>query len=408
MSAASYQYFVYLNIPFFPDSASYNTEMIALYMLFNLLNSPLYENIRKIYYVYVGGSGDMFESILRKMPFYSKMVLLGTYPNAPSNDTSILMTCLYKNCIQNYACFSYNMFINLYEIVSIYSNVSSLNSIDLVYQPSTSPTTYRDILSQFLSGLFKETDCNSNISTIQINWMDYLIYFYMTHYTLLIGQLSSSNVVGIDLIKQSNKCSYLANIWWTFSNYIQTLPYIDGRCTSDITNGNIGGLYRSVWSSYIKWRNINAPVDAASIPPELIALFYPNIATLTGMTYESANYELQYKESIQFYILNIINHSILSGYFYIIPECFKPIHPIFNSIYEVQPRYNLIFGFSKNIQYGQSNPKPINTKETIKYCVSPPCMTRQNLSYINPKISQYEHKRRLLIWNKKKPNATQR
>jgi len=246
-------------------------------------------------------------------------------------------------------------------------------------------------------------DPNSNIL---INWMDYLSYFYFTNYSILIGQFNESNVVGVDLINENNKIYYRANIWWTFSNYIQTLLYYKGICTPNITNGRIGGLYRSVWNSYIEWTKPNAILDINQIPPRIINKYYPN-TNITGLTYGSVNYRIQYDRVSNSYIVNITDYSLLGGFFYTIPECFKPIYPISNPQYHVNPNYNLLFRVSKNLSFGQPSQDPAPTKGEIIHKVSPNCMTRQNLSYINPKILPCQHKKRLYLWNKGKPKIIQ-
>jgi hypothetical protein len=147
----------------------------------------------------------------------------------------------------------------------------------------------------------------------------------------------------------------------------------------------------------------------AAIPPDLIPKFYNNIpiSEISGATYGLPNYKLIYIPSSNSYILNITNHSLFSGYFYSVPGCFKPIYPISSSHDKVKQKYNITFGLSKNIQFGQPSQSPPPTKEHILYDVSHSCMTRQNLSYINSKISPCEHKRRIYIWNKGKPKKPQ-
>jgi len=451
---------IYINIPFFGSSqtqSQVNTEEIALYFLENLYQSDLMN--AQIYYNYIGPGcdgirEDNFDEILKQRPYYSTMTLLGTYPETNEKDTSIIMTFMYEHMIEHYSCYWNVLFINLYEIISIYPLSSIYESFapQIPQIPKTHPPMYDlndpynplynltkkyNILSTISSVLTREIPTNTpfekrpitNMSILQKNWMDYLIYFYITNQSTLIAELRTSNVVGIDLQRTPN-LQYYANIWWSTSNYLHSLIYINNVCTESVFNGLIGGLYRSVWNSKINWRtdgmangNNYDTIKTAVSPENLINtrkingdeyVFY-DLLLFTDPSRSPYYYEIITDENNGQSRLEIEDVSLKKGYFFTTNQCFVPI--VKNKIKKQQNR--LLFGFSNDIQYGEpllnsNNLKEIKktketkeTKEKKTQQLNLNGMTRKQMSYIHPEISACEYRKRLLIWNKPKPTPSE-
>ena len=428
---------IYINIPFFVSSqtqSQLNTEEITLYLLENLYESDLYAINTQIYYIYVGNGCDgirehNFNELLKQRPYYSNMHLLGTYPTTNEKDTTKIMTLLYKHVIDHFSCYWNILFINLYEIISIYLSsslyVSSIPDVSLhesytyditdSYDPFNNLMKKYNIISNisfFLTTYIPvENIPITNMSILQKNWMDYLIYFYITNYNILVAELRTSNVVGIDLQK-TPKLQYSANIWWSTSNYIHTLIYYEGVCTESIFNGLNGGLYRSIWNSKINWTTNGMAIgyNYDTLKNAVSPVNYENAKIINGNDY--IYYDIKFKkptntpyyygintdENTMKSILEIDDISLKKGFFFKTNQCFSPI--VKNTIYKPQNR--LQFGYSNNIQYGELLINTKNKKTEKTQSVNSICMTRNQLSYIHPQISACDYRKRLLIWNKKK------
>jgi len=436
---------IYINIPFFsPQSqGQLNTEEITLYLLENLYESELYNMNTQIYYIYIGTGCDgirehNFNELLKQRPYYSIMHSLKTYPEINEKDTTKIMTILYEHMIDHYSCYWNVLFINLYEIISIYSS-SSIYLLSLPNVPKadknkydlndpydalynlTKKYTILSNISSFLTTYIDKPVKNppiTNMSILQKNWMDYLIYFYITNYNILISELRTSNVVGIDLQK-TPILQYSANIWWSTSNYIHTLIYHYGVCTESVFNGSIGGLYRSVWNSKINWTtdgnatDYNYDIYRNAVSPNN----YINAKTINGNDYVYYDFNFKKPSNTPYYyeivtdenngksILEIDDVSLKSGYFFKTNGCFLPI--VKKTVNKPQNR--LLFGFSNDVQYGKPfvNLNNIKIKKEVEnekiQTAKSTYMTRKELSYIHPQISACDYRKRLLIWNKPKP-----
>lgn len=195
-------------------------------------------------------------------------------------------------------------------------------------------------------------------------WLDYLIYFYITNANECIGNLYTANVCGVDLIdsteqniKNVNNSPYpyyYSNCWWTNSNYIKTLTYLNYKCTPYITDGINGGLYASLWKS-IDWFTI----------------------VINNLNYlkEYTSDDYTDKESNIYYV------SVKNGYTDP-PElfCFKPNIPEEN-----KPKQEIL---NRNIFSLGSYKSSESTKK-----------------YVKPEITPCEYRDRLLRWNRPKPKT---
>ena len=324
---------VYINIPISP----YTNYEIIYYILNELYNSNIYPLIENINYVLLNegfrrseaevkthfpsqapenGNNIDFKNILKSIngnvlpKYFSKLNCV--LENIDSQDASPIMSSLYYFIANNSACYYNIFFINLQKIFN--STMTNQTSIE--------------------------------------KWINYLVYFYIQNSYDCIGNLSVSNVAGVDLIEASPFSYYLSDWWWTDSNYIKTLRYSNMKCTPFITDGTDGGFYISVWTS-LNW--ISQQEESAKF-------------------YDSSFY--QDKDLI------ITSVSIDNGYTIgLNPLCFKPIVPEkYSSKNIVKPTRQ----FSLNI-FLNNYEKPENP-------------------WVKSEITPCEYRRRLLSWNKPKPS----
>lgn len=76
--------------------------------------------------------------------------------------------------------------------------------------------------------MYINTNINKNInksieSNILNSWRNYIEYFSINNYKYCIDMLKNHDCVGTELITDNNINSYLGNIWWANSNYINQL-----------------------------------------------------------------------------------------------------------------------------------------------------------------------------------------
>lgn len=327
------QYIIYLNIPI---NALTNYNDID-YVLNSLFSSELFSQIYKIYYVLITSSSSRSENTNN---------LLSSFINENKNEAD---TDFKKNLITaagKEPDYLYKMEF-LVDVETSFDNTVPVMS-EIYYNIAKNSNCFYNIFFINFSPFFSEKNTITDRDVLE-NWMNYLIYFYITNATECIGSLSSSNVVGVDLIESSPYSYYLSDWWWTNSIYIKTLKYSNKKSTPFITNGTDGGLYVSIWSS-INWIT----------QPELAKNY-------TSKYYENKDIELEYV-------------SVDNGYAYVKdPICFKPI---------VDDKFHLDDSLTSRLTFSLNIYKDPTDIPKIKY-------TR-------PEISPCEHRDKLLRWNRPK------
>jgi hypothetical protein len=327
------QYIIYLNIPINPltDYGYIN------YILNRLFSSELFSQIYKIYYVLITSSSSSENT----------NNFLSSFAKENKNEAEADFKEKLRNADQKeQPDYLYKMEF-LVNVETSFDNTVPIMS-EIYYNIAKNSNCFYNILFINFSPFFSEKNTITDPDVLK-NWMNYLIYFYITNANECIGGLSSSNVVGVDLIESSPYSYYLSDWWWTNSIYIKTLKYSNKKSTPFITNGTEGGLYVSIWKS-INWIT----------EPELAKNY-------TSKYYENKDIELEYV-------------SVDNGYAYVKnPLCFKPI---LDDKFHLDDSLTSRLIFSLNI-YNDPNDIP-------------------KIKYTRPEISQCEHRDKLLRWNRPK------
>jgi len=235
----------YINIPCIPTTTNNYInviDIIAKKMETTGINNILYQ----INYVLLGNANDknLAYSFIQNQNIHWNLL------NATTDDITdkkTIMTELYNFMAAKRECYYEILFIDLYDIIHIENALLSIQQLQLISTESLPPQLSTPPTTQLYSNLL-----NLTYNEYQLNWINYLCYFYFMNASYCIGNLYESNVIGID-IKNAYYPYYVGNWWWSNSVYVQTLVYNNGICTPYITNGIYGGLYISIWNSTIEW-----------------------------------------------------------------------------------------------------------------------------------------------------------